>query len=102
MRAALIALMLTFATQAGADEKSYKPKDCEDISGAIDFLLSITPEKWDFSANDLVLYSQSLDSQGNFVACSEINRRFHSETHTRRRTSGYDVSWLEAHKTTDV
>jgi hypothetical protein len=27
--------------------KSYKPKDCEDIAGAIDFLLSITPEKWD-------------------------------------------------------
>ena len=46
MRAALIALMLTFATQAGADEKSYKPKDCEDISMAIDFLLGITPEKW--------------------------------------------------------
>ena len=47
MRAALIALMLTIATQAGADQKNYKPKDCEDISGAIDFLLSITPEKWD-------------------------------------------------------
>ena len=47
MRAALIALLLIFATQSGADEKSYNPKDCEDISGALDFLLSITSEKWD-------------------------------------------------------
>jgi hypothetical protein len=47
MRVALIALMLTIATQLGADGKSYKPKDCKDISMTIDFLLSITPEKWD-------------------------------------------------------
>jgi hypothetical protein len=47
MRAALIAMMLMFGSQAGADEKRYKPKECKDISGAIDFLLSITPEKWD-------------------------------------------------------
>jgi hypothetical protein len=47
MRVILTALVLTFASQAGADEKSYNPKDCEDISGAIDFLLRSTTEKWD-------------------------------------------------------
>ena len=49
MRAALIALMLTIATQAGAEEqksKAYKPEDCEQISQTIDGLLVHAGQKW--------------------------------------------------------
>ena len=49
MRTILIALALiaTLSTQAGAEEKRYSFKECEGISTAIDFLLSLTPEMWD-------------------------------------------------------
>ena len=49
MRTILITLVLTatIGTQAGAEEKKYSSKECEGISTAIDFLLSLTPEMWD-------------------------------------------------------
>ena len=49
MRTILItlALIATLGTQAGAGEKKYSLKECEGISTAIDFLLSLTPEMWD-------------------------------------------------------
>ena len=49
MRTILItlALIATLGTQAGAGEKKYSSKECEGISTAIDFLLSLTPEMWD-------------------------------------------------------
>ena len=46
MRAILIALVMTLATQAGADTKKYGKKECNEISAAIDFLLSTTPNLW--------------------------------------------------------
>ena len=46
MRTILIALLMTFATQAGADTKKYGKKECNDISAVIDFLLSTTPTFW--------------------------------------------------------
>ena len=46
MRAILIALLMTIATQAGADTKKYGKKECNEMSGAIDFLLSTTPNLW--------------------------------------------------------
>ena len=42
-----LALTATLGTQAGAVEKKYSSKECEGISTAIDFLLSLTPEMWD-------------------------------------------------------
>lgn len=49
MRTILITLVLiaTLGTKAGAGEKKYSLKECEGISTAIDFLLSLTPEMWD-------------------------------------------------------
>ena len=49
MRTILITLVLiaTLGTQAWAGEKKYSLKECEGISTAIDFLLSLTPEMWD-------------------------------------------------------
>ena len=46
MRTLLIALMMTLATQVGADTKKYGKKECNDISAVIDFLLSTTPNLW--------------------------------------------------------
>ena len=46
MRTILIALMITLATQAGADTKKYGKKECNEISAVIDFLLSTTPNLW--------------------------------------------------------
>ena len=46
MRSILIALLMTIATQAGADTKKYGKKECNEMSGAIDFLLSTTPNLW--------------------------------------------------------
>ena len=46
MRPLLIALLMTLATQAGADTKKYGQKECNDISAVIDFLLSTTPNLW--------------------------------------------------------
>ena len=46
MRTILIALLMTRATQAGADTKKYGKKECNEMSGAIDFLLSTTPNLW--------------------------------------------------------
>ena len=46
MRAILIALVMTLATQAGADTKKYGKKECNEISAVIDFLLSTTPNLW--------------------------------------------------------
>jgi hypothetical protein len=46
MRTILIALLMTLATQAGADTKKYGKKECNDISAVIDFLLSNTPNLW--------------------------------------------------------
>ena len=46
MRTILIALLMTLATQAGADTKKYGKKECNEMSGAIDFLLSTTPNLW--------------------------------------------------------
>ena len=46
MRTLLIALLITLATQAGADSKKYEKKECNDISAVIDFLLSTTPNLW--------------------------------------------------------
>ena len=46
MRNILIALLMTIATQAGADTKKYGKKECNEMSGAIDFLLSTTPNLW--------------------------------------------------------
>ena len=43
MRTILIALLMTLATQAGADTKKYGKKECNEISAVIDFLLSTTP-----------------------------------------------------------
>ena len=43
MRTILIALLMTLATQVGADTKKYGKKECNEISSAIDFLLSTTP-----------------------------------------------------------
>ena len=43
MRAILIAILMTLATQAVADDKKYGKKECNEISGAIDYLLSTTP-----------------------------------------------------------
>ena len=42
-----LALTATIGTQAGAGEKKCSSKECEGISTAIDFLLSLTPEMWD-------------------------------------------------------
>ena len=46
MRTILIALLITLATQAGADTKKYGKKECNDISAVIDLLLSTTPNLW--------------------------------------------------------
>ena len=46
MRTILIALLMTLATQVGADTKKYGKKECNDISAVIDFLLSTTPNLW--------------------------------------------------------
>ena len=46
MRTLCIALLITLATQAGSDTKKYGKKECNEISGAIDFLLSRTPNLW--------------------------------------------------------
>ena len=46
MRRIFIVLLMTLATQAGADTKKYGKKECNDISGAIDLLLSTTPNLW--------------------------------------------------------
>ena len=46
MRTLLIALLMTLATQVGADTKKYGQKECNDISAVIDFLLSTTPNLW--------------------------------------------------------
>ena len=46
MRAILIALVMTLATQAGAYTKKYGKKECNEISAVIDFLLSTTPNLW--------------------------------------------------------
>ena len=46
MRTILIALLMTLATQAGADTKKYGKKECNEISAVIDFLLSTTPTLW--------------------------------------------------------
>ena len=46
MRTILIALLITLATQAGADTKKYGKKECNEISAVIDFLLSTTPNLW--------------------------------------------------------
>ena len=46
MRTLLIALMMTLATQAGADTKKYKKKECNQISAVIDFLLCTTSTLW--------------------------------------------------------
>ena len=46
MRTILIALLMTLATQVGADTKKYGKKECKDISAVIDFLLSTSPNLW--------------------------------------------------------
>ena len=46
MRTILITLVMTLATQAGADTKKYGKKECNEISVVIDFLLSTTPNLW--------------------------------------------------------
>ena len=46
MRITFIAFLMTLATQAGADTKKYGKKECNEMSGAIDFLLSTTPNLW--------------------------------------------------------
>ena len=46
MRAILIAIRMTLATQAVADDKKYGKKECNEISAVIDFLLSTTPNLW--------------------------------------------------------
>ena len=46
MRTLLIAILMTLATQAGADTKKYGKKECNEISAVIDFLLSNTPNLW--------------------------------------------------------
>ena len=46
MRTILIVLLMTLATQVGAAEKKYDDKTCDEISEAIDFLLSLTPQIW--------------------------------------------------------
>tara|TARA_E500000331_G_scaffold350381_1_gene395156 strand:+ start:404 stop:589 length:186 start_codon:yes stop_codon:yes gene_type:complete len=43
----ILVLIATLDTKAGAGEKKYGSKECEGISTAIDFLLSLTPEMWD-------------------------------------------------------
>lgn len=43
----ILVLIATLDTKAGAEEKKYSSKECEGISNAIDFLLSLTPEMWD-------------------------------------------------------
>jgi hypothetical protein len=40
VRIKLIALLMTLATQAGADTKKYGKKECNDISAVIDFVRS--------------------------------------------------------------
>ena len=46
MRTILIALLMKFATQAGADTKKYGKKECNDISAVIDLLLCTTLNLW--------------------------------------------------------
>ena len=46
MRRIFIVLLMTLATQAGADTKKYGKKECNEFSGAIDLLLSTTPNLW--------------------------------------------------------
>ena len=46
VRTLLIAILMTLATQAGADTKKYGKKECNEISAGIDFLLSTTPNLW--------------------------------------------------------
>jgi hypothetical protein len=46
MRITFIAFLMTLATQAGADTKKYGKKECNEMSGTIDFLLSTTPNLW--------------------------------------------------------
>jgi len=52
MRTILIVLLMTLATQVGAAEKKYDDKTCDEISEAIDFLLSLTPQMWKDLEND--------------------------------------------------
>ena len=46
MRIIFLALVMSLATQVGADTKKYGKKECNDISAVIDFLLSTTPTLW--------------------------------------------------------
>ena len=46
MRIIFAVLLMTFATEMGADTKKYGKKECNDISAVIDFLLSATPNLW--------------------------------------------------------
>ena len=43
MRIIFLALVMSLATQVGADTKKYGKKECNEISAVIDFLLSTTP-----------------------------------------------------------
>tara|TARA_A100001015_G_scaffold151133_1_gene167601 strand:- start:1446 stop:1643 length:198 start_codon:yes stop_codon:yes gene_type:complete len=43
MRIIFLALLMSLATQVGADTKKYGKKECNEISAVIDFLLSTTP-----------------------------------------------------------
>ena len=46
MRIIFLALVMSLATQVGADTKKYGKKECNEISAVIDFLLSTTPKLW--------------------------------------------------------
>ena len=49
MRAAVLAILLTLASQSGAEEQmteAYKPEECEQIYQMIDFLLVSAGQQW--------------------------------------------------------
>ena len=78
MRNILIALLMTLATQAGADTKKYGKEECNDISAVIDFLLSTTPNLWvrigekARSTNETALeLSWTVDSAANYTTIYE-------------------------------
>ncbi len=56
MRIIFLALLMSLATQVGADTKKYGKKECNEISAVIDFLLSTTPNLWlDLEKNQMIM-----------------------------------------------
>ena len=81
MRTILIALLMTLATQVGADTKKYGKKECNEISAVIDFLLSTTPTLWSkleknpTDEETALKLSWTVDLAANYMKIFEIDRQ---------------------------